>query len=81
MWSTCPKQKAIRFFDGRSTEGLMAFQWNLLEDILDSVLHIDTSFKIVGSEIKLTVSKMCNKFREHWSLVSIVASQIKAGNQ
>ena len=59
MWSTCPKQKAIRAFDGRSSEGLMAFQWNLLEDILDSVLHIATSFKIVGTETKLRVSK-CN---------------------
>lgn len=35
--------------------GLMAFQWNLLEDILDSVLHIATSFKIVAAEAKLTV--------------------------
>lgn len=33
----------------------MAFQWNLLEDILDSVLHIANSFKIVGAEAKLTV--------------------------
>lgn len=30
--------------------GLMAFQWNLLEDILDSVLDIATSFKIVAAE-------------------------------
>lgn len=35
--------------------GLMAFQWNLLEDVLDSVLHTATSFKIVGAEAKLTV--------------------------
>lgn len=35
--------------------GLMAFQWNLLEDILDSVLHLATSFKIVGSEAELAV--------------------------
>ncbi len=34
---------------------LMAFQCSLLEDILDSVLHIATSFKIVGAEAKLIV--------------------------
>lgn len=28
---------------------LMAFQWNLLEDILDYVQHIATSFNIVGA--------------------------------
>lgn len=37
--------------------GLMAFQWNSLEDILDYVLHIATSFKIVGAEAELTILK------------------------
>lgn len=55
MWSTCPKQKAIRVFDRRSTVGLMAFQRILLEDILDFALHIATSFKIVRSEAQLSV--------------------------
>lgn len=31
----------------------MAFQWNLLEDILDSVLHLATSFEIVAAESQL----------------------------
>lgn len=53
MWSTCPKQKAIRVFNGRSSVGLIAFRWNLLEEILDSVLHTD--LKVVGAVIKLTV--------------------------
>lgn len=35
--------------------GLMAFQWNLLEDILDSLLHIATSCKIAGAEAELAV--------------------------
>lgn len=34
--------------------GLMAFHWNLLEDILDSVLHKATSSKIVAAEAKLS---------------------------
>ncbi len=35
--------------------GLMAFQCSLLEDILDSGLHVATRFKIVGAPVKLIV--------------------------